>query len=248
MRVSICILSCSTIHKYAEQMRTVEATWAQDCKRRGVRYYYFCGEDRSDIISLPEMVLLDGVHNDYLSASFKQWHGLEYVIREDDPDFTCIATTDTFIHVDNLLKLLDTLSPDTKLYIGGHGDIRHVGGRDLYFHSGGGSIVLSRAALHALEPYLRTAHDEWVRELGGASAYPHLTTACDVAIAMFAERLGCEVVTREFYHCNHKGIPCHTGQVDLHTSIGLHLMSKDDMHEAYNEVIQRRLSENQALC
>ena len=238
MRVSIGILSCSTFPGYAEQMRNVEATWAKDCKRCGVRYYYLCGESKSDLISLPEMVLLDGVGNDYLSATNKQWRGLEHILCEEDPDFVCIATTDTFIHVDNLLTFLSKLSPDKPLYIGGHGDVRHVGGRSLYFHSGGGGFVLSRAALHALKPYIPTAHEEWVKELNGSSNI--LIAACDVAIAMFANRLGFEVMMGPFHYCNHRGHPCHRGQIDLHESIGLHNMSRNDMHEVYNALVQRR--------
>lgn len=185
------------------------------------------GEEVTDI-SGEYVIHLPGVKNDYMSASYKQFLGLKYIVDHWTPDFIYCCGTDTYVNVPKLYQLLQLYNPDKALYIGGDGDVRDVANSSLYYHSGGAGFVLSRECLNRLYTYFSSAVEYWHTI---SPAYLH--SACDVAIAYYCRLPSVCASTiilprTQFMACNYNGYPCHIGKVDKTKLICCHYMSPTD--------------------
>ena len=234
--LAVCVLACASVEKYVDQIRAIQKTWGKEAQGLGVRVLLFSGEARgpADLYGSDggELVHLPGVMDDYESASVKQWRGLEYIHLHIDADFVFVCGSDTYMLPANMLEFLQAHDPSAASYIGGHGCHRSVNGQRVYFHSGGGGFILSRAALGVLSPRLVEAHGAFKAALLSDESF--LFTACDVAMGWFAvlDNLTTVKIDDRFYHCNHLGLPCHSAlPPDPRTMLTCHLMNPSDMYE-----------------
>jgi hypothetical protein len=241
MDLILCIFGCATKQVYKNQILKIEETFGKlmdssfpQCKR-----FYFLEE--SQVFQGEQFIHLPGVKDDYLSASFKQWYGLDYIYRNYNPKFIMCIGTDTYVHLPNLLDLLSKFDPTEPLYIGGHGCFRTLVHQSYYFHSGGSGFILSYASLQSLYPRLKNIsrlHRQW-EMICKRSRRLDLIPACDVAIAYFlANYTNTKTVKVDgFWGCNYKGIPCHVNEnIDPFQIISCHNMSLEDFDE-YTKIL-----------
>jgi hypothetical protein len=200
--IAICLFACATVPRYLEEIRGIQKTWAKRAYERGVQVFFFLGEEPVENLddgAGAKYVFLQGVKNDYESASHKQNLGIQYLFSgavTPIPDFVFCCGTDTFIFIDNLINTLANFSPEKPLYFGGHGDYRTINNQPLYFHAGGPGFVLSRSMVQLLEARisLNKLFDEWsvVCVQNGQKAVHDFTGACDLAISYYIHDLGTE--------------------------------------------------------
>jgi len=150
----ICIFACDTIQTYRNEIIKINETWGKKIKDN-IKLLFFLGEEKTDLIG-DNYVNLKGVKNDYLSASYKQFLGLKYIYEMYNPNFVFCCGTDTYINIDKLVNYIINFNfnPNSNLYIGGHGDFRQIGDKNIYFHSGGAGFLLTNGCLDKLYPIL----------------------------------------------------------------------------------------------
>jgi hypothetical protein len=239
-----CIFGCDTKPKYRDQILKIEATYAQlppDVAVQ-VKFLYFLSSSNTPLtLRGPQFVHLPNVADDYMSASDKQFHGLRYV-SEHYPEAKYVMTfgTDTYVNVPKMLKFLQTVPfnpQEEALLIGGHGDVRQIQGKPVYFHSGGPGIILSAKTLALLAPRCDTAVDTWL-----SICTPNLRPACDVALAYYCQLpdINAKVIKMpglQMTHCNFRGEPCHPGKITLPHLLSCHLMSLADFDQ-YTRILR----------
>lgn len=237
----ICVYACDTIPQYKDQILKIEETWGAVAHNlRNVKLLYFLGEEI--VLKADHFIHLKNVQNDYISASYKQWHSLKYVYEYEkyDAKFIMCCGTDTYVNVIKLLKILSAFDHRHKLYIGGHGCHRLVAGEDIYFHSGGPGFIISKECLNHVYPMIKnidTFMTFWTNLV--KDSYPQLIYACDVGMGYIAHKLDILVIKMlGFYHCNHKGHPCHINQVRYEDIISCHCMSLEDFDE-FSEILKK---------
>lgn len=207
MELVFCVFACDTVPKYKNEILKIQETWGKKClEYPSVKLLFMLGEEKTDLIG-DCYINLPGVQNDYLSASYKQFIGLQYIQDNFPCDFVFICGSDTYVNIPSLLQYIRQFNPLDKLYIGGHGDLRTIENRTVYFHSGGCGIILSRACQKALLPFLPTIMENWIPLCYNV---PNLIAACDVALAYYLQlKIGVEVIINKenrFIHCNHWGM------------------------------------------
>jgi hypothetical protein len=231
----IGIFGCHTVPRYMEEMRKINETWKKYSDK--VTVLFFLGGEPTEEFSGPSYIYNKTLGNDYISASYKQYYGLKYIYENYKPKFVFMAGSDTYINVPKLLRYLRILNHEESLYIGGHGDYRRVGEKNIYFHSGGGGFIITLPCLALLYPGLSTAVERWI-EICKKGKSAHLNNACDVGIAyLIAEShwiAGTEfvVVKKEgFFGCGYKGTFCCKGKISPANIITCHNMTPSDFIE-----------------
>ena len=76
--VIFCIYGCLTVEKYKNQLLKLQDTWGLKATSMNYKVLYFLGEEKTEYHG-EEFVYLNGVSNDYISASYKQNLGLKYI-------------------------------------------------------------------------------------------------------------------------------------------------------------------------
>lgn len=253
MKLVLCVFACATIPKYQAEILKIHETWYQRALERGVQVFFFLGEEPTHLQG-PEFIYLPGVANDYLSASYKQYLGIQYIHQRISYDFIHICGTDTFINVDNLLALLETL-PNPQMYnyaVGGHGCERQLDPTHpdttpkVRFLSGGPGFSLSHQCVSLIYPYLGQMMEMWCAK---CDVHPleldPLRTACDVALCFYLQTLTKTILVEidtHFFHCNYLGFPCHPGQVPCETLAACHCMSLVDF-DTYEQFLKLKRQE-----
>lgn len=249
IKIAICVFGCITNHKYCMQILKIQNTWGKRCEEKWhVPVYYFLGEERMPGISenpdgiihpTTRFVYLDGVKNDYQSASYKQNLGIKYIMdHHPDLDFIYVCGTDTYVNIDRMLSFLEFFDPEEKLYIGGHRngtrlpqEILPKGeDNDMPFFFGGAGFVLSKSMLKELYPYLNKMTEDWI-SMSNKYDRDDLRNSCDVTIAYYVRILGGKTAQyyHRFYECNH------IGQVDLQ-----HIFDYNRYYECCDRHIQQK--------
>lgn len=93
----------STCRKNLSKIDYLRKTWLKDLKNNNIEYKIFIGRN-SDVISHDDIVVLD-VEDDYESLKDKTKGILEYSVKHSNFDYILKTDDDTFVDVDNLLKL-----------------------------------------------------------------------------------------------------------------------------------------------
>jgi hypothetical protein len=238
--LAICIFACATIPKYKDQILKMNETWIKDAKNKNVRFFYFLGEEQTDLQG-PEYIYLPNILNDYMSASYKQNLGLKYICDNYDADFVFCCGTDTFVNIEKMLTLIKEYNPTEKLYIGGHGaEASFV----KYFHSGGSGFILSKSALSCMYLYFENMVETWKTICDNNNA-SHLYPCCDVCVGYYADLLKLKTITDDngFVACNYRGQYQHEphlavgiccGQnIVMENIITCHFMSLQDFDDFY---------------
>lgn len=236
-RLVIHVFACATIEKYKHEILKINETWGKLAEQQGVKVLFFLGEEQTDLVDPEKYVYLKGIRNDYESASYKQNLGLKYVYDHYNADFVLCCGSDTYVNIKNLLLTLNKYNKNENLYIGGHGDIRKIGKKHIYFHSGAG-FILSHAALKMVHPLLHNMFDEWAN-VCKLNDVTNLLPACDVCIAYYINMFNSTVVETNpnIYCCNHQGLmhngtyTCCGTKVNLPSIILCHSMTMRDFDE-----------------
>jgi hypothetical protein len=225
----IGVFACHTVPRYMEEIRKINETWKTYSDK--VTVLFFLGGEPTEEFTGPSYIYNKSLGNDYVSASYKQYYGLKYIYENYKPKFIFMAGSDTFINVPQLLRYLRILNHEELLYIGGHGDHRRVGDKDIYFHSGGAGFVITFPSLALLYPGLSTAVDRWI-DICKEKKVGYLTNACDVAIAYFIAETDTIVIKNDaFFGCNYKTTRCCKAIISPGNIITCHDMTPTDFTE-----------------
>ncbi len=235
----ILVYACYTIQKYKDQIKYINDTWGKKCEEyKNIKLLYFLGEEKingfTDTNST-KYINLEGVKNDYLSASYKQFLGLKYIYDNYKTKFVLCCGTDTYLNIPKLLLFINKFDNDKCLYIGGHGDEIQIGNKKYYFHSGGPGFILTFACLQKIYKLLYNLVDEWIK-LCNVNNIQNLIPACDVAISYYAQQpeINATIVKTNdlsFVHCNYMGHPCHINKIKVENIISCHLMKKTHFYK-----------------
>lgn len=185
IKCKLCILvfGCVTVEKYKNETDGILQTWGKMCDLNNVPYHIFVGKnideykDNKHIVSLEDK----GVKDDYLSASYKHYIGMQWLLSRYDPDFMCIVGNDTWVSSDNMLKFLNNFLPENPVFIGNGIWTSNIYGHTFVMHPGGAGYVLSKKALEMIKPYLYKFQDNWVNIMRNHKQY---LPACDVSLSL----------------------------------------------------------------
>ncbi len=164
--VGFVVFGCLTVPKYRQQIEDAYATWIQDALAAKCIVHIFTGEIPADLNpELARLCVNVNFGDNYFSASFKQWRGFEHMLYEVEPCswyFTC--GTDTFVHVHNILSMLDTYKDEHRpLCLGGYRAREIVKGHSVEYFSGGSGIFVNKPALEQLCEVVPEFMDWWIR-------------------------------------------------------------------------------------
>jgi hypothetical protein len=232
--VIFCVFACPIIPKYRDEILKISQTWGISAKLENYKVLFFLGEEPSSFNG-DDYVYLKGVKNDYFSASYKQNLGLRYILDNFTFNYVHVCGTDTFINVKYLKQYLTKFDFDNKLCIGGHGDYRTVRGKQVYYHSGGPGFTISYNAIYEIRHLLNIMVELWIHTVQTQELY----SACDLALCYFLSNVDCKFIVddKSFFHCNHRGHPCHINNVMSNNVVAYHNMSLSDFDE-YSLFIQ----------
>ena len=203
MKITIGVISTVAKEKYRQQLRAAKETWVQCAKAAGIEVYFFAGNVKSS--TFPDLIYLEQCGEDYNSAFSKQFFGISWLYQHIKADYYCIIGLDTYIHIPNLLKYLNTIKNEGYLYLGGHGYKRYLDGKYFYYHDGGAGFILNHLVLEKIADKSGQICSEWPLLCKDS---PKLLPACDVAIAYYLNKWN--LVTNpqrseNFYMCNYRG-------------------------------------------
>lgn len=227
----ICVFACDTIDKYKEQILKINKTWGALAKTySNIKLLYFLGEEKTDLIG-HEYINLPNVKNDYLSASHKQTLGLKYIKEHLDTKFVICCGTDTYLNIPKLMSFLKKYDYNENLYIGGHGCVRKINGKEFKFHSGGAGFILTKTSLDKVYPYLENMVEDWYKICDSNNSELH--SGCDVMISYYLQLPEVNVTYIDiqdgsFRFCTHRGSPCHLFKYNQDNVISCHNMTIND--------------------
>lgn len=206
--IIFCIFGCATIDKYRNEILKIKDTWGIKAASLKYKILFFLGEEKTTLIG-DDYIYLDGVGNDYSSASDKQNLGLKYIYERYVCDFVYICGTDTYVVIDNLKSKIKDWNKNENICIGGHGDFRKINNIETYFHSGGPGLIISYKSLSLIYDELEEMLNNWKKEKKDED----LNNSCDVAICYYLKKKTCKFIKEDrlFFHCNYLGYPCHEG-------------------------------------
>ena len=196
MKLSIGVMGCTTIPKYFQEVKSILNTWVPECWENGIPVYLFVGEkiaEEEKLLNTQYIIHLEGVGDDYNSASEKQWLGYKYLYDNVPSDFYMIVGTDNYVWWKNLSPIIEKYNPNNAFLIGGYGEVRIFDRKQQYFPFGGAGLILTHEALKRLYPRLTSLFSEWRKFIGMGDLIP----ACDVAIAYYAEQYNI-VICRDY--------------------------------------------------
>jgi hypothetical protein len=230
-KLVINVFACATIEKYKNEILKINETWGKRCEELSVKVLFFLGEEITEFVG-EKYIYLKNVDNSYESASYKQSLGLRYIYENMYADYIYTCGTDTYLNVDKLVEFLDTLDKSKDLYIGGHGDVRKVGNKNIYFHSGGAGFALTRTALQKI---YKTTHEEWKKICVDMNA-EYLIPACDVFIGYKSQEYNFDIIKNDFFYgCNYTGhvnqYTCCVDKISIKDIISCHNMTLKDFDE-----------------
>ncbi len=245
-KLIICIYACDIIPKYKEEILTIKNTYELIAKKfkDELKILFFVGEEI--ILEDENIINLKNVKNDYLSASYKQYNGIKYIYNNYDTQFIYVIGTDAYINIPKVLNLLLNYDYKESLYIGGHGCIRNIEGKQIYFHSGGPGFIISKEFVKQIYPIIDNIDNfmnKWFL-ICENSNNNSLKPACDVSIAYLADIINANIVKLNgFYNCNHYGYPCCIHQHTPNDVISCHNMTTNDFYD-----FTRLLENNNYYC
>ena len=209
---------------------------------------YFLGEERVLGFDSEEYIYLNDVGNDYLSASYKQSLGLKYIFENFKFRYVYVCGTDTYVNINVLEKYMKKHSHNENICVGGHGCHRNVGSKLVYYHSGGPGFIISYDAISKINHLLTEMVWSWYTLSEEKEITSDLITACDLSLCYYLTLSGCNLIIENdlFFHCNHRGIPCHEGHFGKYCNncdiISCHNMALSDFDD-YTKILRATQSE-----
>lgn len=250
VKVCVGLMATCKQSKYREFIHGCCTTWIQDYAKQDEDVFLFCGEYVSYGFEAAmeeltqnhaKFVHLNGIEDNYASASIKQWIGLAYMRENVDADFYLIIGTDNYVNKTQLDNLASKYDHNLPFLIGGYSETRHVG-FILSFPLGGGGLMFTKTATDMLllknSSNRLTGANELINSWNNLCnmANNKLHAACDVAAAFFAWI--CDIPTvkeKSMYPCSWTSKFCNP-DVDVfplamnHNNISIcHYMTTNDM-------------------
>lgn len=229
-KLAIGIMATAINKKYQDQIEACIRTWIKDCENFGVAYYFLGGYLPYDV---PNYINLPGVQEDYYSATWKQYHGLRYMLQNCDSEFYMIIGTDTFLYIERLLDLLSHYNSTEHQFIGGYARDAEVRGIKVVWPSGGSGFILSKKTTMLVEGMVDHILEEWEK-----IAVPDHKPACDISISYYLHLKGIYLsAVSGFYPADYRGlVPGGQYQIptDYVNAVSLHFMQPIDMKKYYN--------------
>lgn len=187
--------------KYIKQVKGCLETWVQETP---FPIYFFCGKNEADVGEVPTHVSFVhyNIEDDLASATHKQWYGFAHMLhKHPQTDYFLLIGSDNYVFTDRVLQCLSRYDPEQKALIGGYAQCRTLE-RQILFPSGGGGMVLTRAALLHLEPLIEKYMYRWERRCRKYAAM-HMLSACDVSLGDACWHADIPVIIeRHFYLCS----------------------------------------------
>ena len=238
-----CIFACDTVPRYKDEILKIQETWGKkSLEYPTVKILFMLGEEKTDLEG-DCFIHLPGVQNDYMSASYKQFLGLEYIYKHYPCRFVFICGTDTYVNIPKIMAFIGSFDPLEKLFIGGHGDVRIVENQPVYFHCGGAGILQSFACQEAFQPFIPSVMETWTQMCVNSDRHD-LIAACDVALSYYMKyKVDARMVVQNdfFINCNHRGDAvdmkcygsdtCGHGEIHPENLISCHCMTPDNFDE-----------------
>ena len=243
-RLTIGVFTTTASEKYRRQVIACKDTWVPECEKLGIDVLFFGGYYKDPNV---EVINLPGCEEDYNSATMKQYKMLWWLVSNKPSSYYLILGSDNYVVPDRLLKFLNNLKEDEEYHIGGDGAHRVVSGKNTYFHSGGGGIILSLKTAGALVSQLNiekeleltepTFFKEW-KNLVSSETFYNLIPACDVSLAYYINKYYPECLTLQvkgFYGTdpyrdwNNGSYPSPYKQIDWRDIIVCHYMDPGSM-------------------
>jgi len=231
----IIIFACATIPRYKEEIQTIEQTWGHTARASGIPVFYFLGEEQTDLQG-PQYIYLNGVKNDYQSASYKQFLGYQCVLRQCNPDTIFCAGTDTFINIPKLQQLVSLINPESAFLVGNSGTLKEFGPFKGDYFSGGCGLLTTRETHRRIIGFTSFIVDQWINICN--EFHSNLSCACDVVLSFL-----CHYCSVQFLQCmNMYEFPYNMydpiqGTINQSELISCHTMSKDDFL-TFNAILQ----------
>jgi hypothetical protein len=208
--MSIGMMAGTAQEKYRSLQRGCCETWINECPK----VYLFCGDHiQLDFeIEMTEMtdkkaefIHLNGVGEDYGSASYKHWMGLAYMMKNTPSKWYAIYGSDNYVRYDKVVETLKQFNEDLPLMVGGTIQRRTLDFQ-VPFNLGGGGAYVTHSALEMIfdrwggdrESQARSLCAHWISV---CDKYNHdLKHACDVALGYYGWQLDIPLIgIRGFY-------------------------------------------------
>ncbi len=171
--VGFVIFGCLTIPKYRQQVEDCWNTWCQDAIKAKCIVRFYVGDIPEDLDPTLKQVCVNVHQGDsYMSATFKQWRGLEEM-SERPCKWVFTAGTDTFVHVKNALEFVSKYSEKELITIGGGLGSEMVGDQKVSYFSGGAGIFLSKMLLDVILLDLPEFMPQWISSTMGPNIIHH---------------------------------------------------------------------------
>lgn len=200
--LGIIVFGCLTKPKYKQQLEDIWNTWGSEAVRLGCVLRFYVGDIPEDIpIDIRNICINVQEGDDYISATFKQWRGLERMLdTEERCKFYYMCGSDTFLHVPNALAALTDMDAEKQLYIGGGMGAENVDGIEYKYFSGGAGFFLTYSACQALMEKFQEFIYWWLDvatpliefEEDGKKLKKSILAASDLQLGVLAKKVGLE--------------------------------------------------------
>lgn len=234
--LSVGCLATMVNEKYQLQIKGCLETWVPKCRQADVPVYFFCGSIRTEDPEPKEVIHLDNVLDDVMSATDKQWLGLKWMYENSPSKWYLLTGTDNYIFPKRILRKLEKHESEDfdqkPLYLGGHaGNITLTPELTFKYYSGSG-FFLNHTALGQLMPKITAYKNEWL-EL--CKWYNWLGVACDAALGYYAKKNQFQLIDLQgIYACDWRGFATGVSKccfpVDYNKCLILHRCEYLDHH------------------
>jgi hypothetical protein len=225
-KLCILVFGCVVVEKYKDDIDGIINTWGIKCDELEVPYFIFVGKNIAEYENNKHFVALEdkGVIDDYNSAAYKQYLGMQWILSRYDPEFLYIIGSDTYVNVEEMLKVVNSYNPENLFFIGNGMYMCHIIEYNIHMHPGGAGFILSRKALEVLKPYLYKFQERWVKIIDIYYLYDkRYIPACDVSMALmcYLKSISIAIEPRMFEYKDRGA--------DFNNFISIHHMHKEDM-------------------
>jgi hypothetical protein len=188
VKCKLCILvfGCVVIDKYKEEVDGIISSWGINCDELEVPYFIFVGKNHEEFESNKHIISLEskGVIDDYTSASFKQYLGIQWILSKYEPEFLYITGSDIYVNVEEMLKVINNYDPNVSLFIGNGLYMCRIFEYDFQIHCGGAGFILSRNTINTIKPHLYKFQERWLSIVTQFPHYNMYIPACDVSMSL----------------------------------------------------------------
>jgi hypothetical protein len=247
--VGCAIFGCLTIPKYRLQVEDCFQTWCKDAIEAGwiVRFYTDIIPDDLDS-ALKEYCVNIEYGDSYMSATWKQWRGLEHISSSfPSCKYYFTAGTDSFLNVHACCKFLQSLDYSESLYIGHSPPCSEIAFGRRYQYYSGVAIFLSKSALEQVLDEIPNFIAQWIDAKdtleiisvqNGVLNTKKLLGACDLQLGIICTYLPIKWCGNEQL----KGLSHTTEGYDKDSIMSTHLMSHDDFWDYWSYLQSKKVA------